>query len=294
MRITELYAAQSPVFSFEFFPPKTDAGYRTLFRTIGDLKQLDPGFVSVTCGAAGSTRARTADLVIRIQRELGITAMAHMTCTDQTRDDLAETLDRLEEAGVENVLTLRGDPPRDQPDWRPVEGGVRHASELAGFVASRWGFTVGGACYPEKHQEAESFESDLRNLRTKVAAGVEFLITQLFLDDEPYFRFVERARAEGIEVPIVPGIMPMVSLQNLRAAMRLSPGSHTPEELVRELEAADGDPERSLELGVEWATTQCRELLDGGAPGIHFYTLNRSPATRRVRENLRETEARQT
>lgn len=289
MRITDLYAARSPVFSFEFFPPKTEAGYRSLFRTIGDLKQLDPGFVSVTCGAAGSTRTRTAELVIRIQRELGITAMAHMTCTGQTREELAETLTRLQEAGIENVLTLRGDPPRDQPDWRPVEGGFRHADELARFVASRFDFAMGGACYPEKHPEAESLEADLENLRRKVEAGVGFLITQLFLVDEDYFRFVEQARAAGIDVPIVPGIMPMVSLQNLQAAMRLSPGSRTPEELVTELEAADGDAERSLEVGVAWATRQCRELLAGGAPGIHFYTLNRSPATRRVHENLQES-----
>jgi methylenetetrahydrofolate reductase (NADPH) len=288
MRIAELYTQRRPVFSFEFFPPKTDAGYTSLFRTIGDLKRLDPGFVSVTCGAAGSTRAKTADLVIRIQRELGLTAMAHMTCTGQTREELAETLARLEEAGIENVLALRGDPPRDQPDWRPVTGGFRHASELAGFIRSRYRFTIGGACYPEKHHEAPSFEADLENLRRKVEAGVEFLITQLFLDDEDYFRFVERARAEGIDVPIVPGIMPMVSIQNLGAAMRLSPGSKTPRDLELALEAAGGDEERSLAIGVEWAVRQCRELLAQGAPGIHFYTLNKSPAARRVREQLGE------
>ncbi len=286
MRIAELYAQRAPVFSFEFFPPKTDAGYTALLRTIADLKRFDPGFVSVTCGAAGSTRTKTADLVIRIHRELGLTAMAHMTCTGQTREELAQTLARLEEAGIENVLALRGDPPRDQPDWRPVPGGFRHANELAAFIRSRFGFTIGGACYPEKHHEAPSFEADLGNLVRKVEAGVEFLITQLFLDDEDYFRFVQSARAVGIGVPIVPGVMPMVSIHNLRTAMRLSPGSKTPRELEAELEAAAGDEARSMEIGVEWAVGQCRELLARGAPGIHFYTLNKSPATRRVREQL--------
>lgn len=286
MRISELYETRTPVFSFEFFPPKTDAGYRSLFRTIADLKRLDPGFVSVTCGAGGSTRSRTADLVIRIQRELGLTAMAHMTCTGQTPDELAATLDRLAEAGICNVLALRGDPPKDVPDWRPVPGGFRHANELVAFIKSRWEFTLGGACYPEKHHEAPSFAADLLHLRAKVEAGVDFLITQLFLDNTAYFRFVEMAREAGIGVPIVPGIMPMVSIQNLRHAMRLSPGSVTPEELERALEEAETDTERSLEIGVDWATRQCRELLERGAPGVHFYTLNRSPATRRVRERL--------
>ncbi|MDJ0789324.1 MAG: methylenetetrahydrofolate reductase [NAD(P)H] [Myxococcota bacterium] len=286
MRISELYAAGQPVFSFEFFPPKTDAGYRTLFRTIADLKQLGPGFVSVTCGAAGSTRAKTADLVIRIQQELGLTAMAHMTCTGQTRDELAATLERLQSEGVRNVLALRGDPPKDEPDWRPVAGGFSHASELARFISEHFDFAIGGACYPEKHHQAPSLEADIGYLKEKVDAGVEFAITQLFLDNTDYFAFVEKARAIGIEIPLVPGIMPFVSIHNLRTAMRLSPGSKTPRELVEGLEAVDGDAERSLEVGVEWATRQCRELLDRGAPGIHFYTLNKSPATRRVHERL--------
>jgi len=286
MRISQLYAARRPVFSFEFFPPKTDAGYRALFRTIEELKRLDPGFVSVTCGAAGSTRTKTAELVIRIQRELGLTAMAHMTCTGQTQQELAETLAQLEAAGVENVLALRGDPPRDAPDWRPVPGGFRHANELGAFVRARFGFTIGGACYPEKHHQAPSLEVDLANLTRKVEAGAEFLITQLFLDNRHYFSFVERARAVGIRVPIVPGIMPMVSLHNLRTAMRLSPGSETPAALESALAAAEDDKERSLEVGVEWATRQCRELLARGAAGIHFYTLNQSPATRRVHQDL--------
>src|SRR5262245_49934882 len=286
MRIPELYAAQRPVFSFEFFPPKTDGGYRALYRTIEELKRLGPGFVSVTCHSAGQNRTKTADLVIRIQRELGITAAAHLTCTGQTQDELAATLGALTAAGIENVLTLRGDPPRDQPDWRPVPGGFRYASELAAFVKSRFSFALGGGCYPEKHHQAPSFDADIASLRGKVEAGVEFLITQLFLDNRHYFAFLDKARAAGITTPIVPGIMPMVSLHNLRTAMKLSPGSETPAELEERLAAVEDDKERSLAVGVEWATRQCRELLARGAPGIHFYTLNQSPATRRVHESL--------
>jgi methylenetetrahydrofolate reductase (NADPH) len=286
MRISELYATRQPVFSFEFFPPKTDAGYRALYRTIEELKRLDPAFVSVTCHSAGQNRTKTADLVIRIQRELGITAVAHMTCTGQTQQELAATFGELAAAGIENVLTLRGDPPRDQPDWQPVPGGFRHAAELAAFAKANFPFTLGGGCYPEKHHQAPSLEADLAHLVEKVEAGVEFLITQLFLDNRHYFRFVERARALGIRVPIVPGIMPMVSLHNLRTAMKLSPGSETPAVLEAQLEAVADDKQRSLEVGVAWATAQCRELLARGVPGIHFYTLNQSPATRRVYESL--------
>ncbi len=289
MRIAELFQRGEPVYSFEFFPPKTEAGYRNLYRTIGELKRLDPGFVSVTCGAAGSTRRKTADLVIRIQRDLGITAMAHVVCTGTRREELEETLGSMADAGIENVLALRGDPPRDQPDWRPVPGGFHHANELAAFVKERFGFCIGGACYPEKHPEATTLAEDVDNLKRKVDAGVEFLITQLFLDDDDYWSFLERVRAAGIEVPVVPGIMPMVSLANLRRCMVLSPGSKVPARLEADLAAAGEDAERSLDVGVEWATAQCRDLVQGGAPGIHFYTLNRSPATRRVHENLHAT-----
>ena len=286
MRVSQLYAMRRPVFSFEFFPPKTDAGYRSLYRTIEELKQLEPSFVSVTSHARGENRSKTAELVIRIQNELGITAMAHMTCAGQTPAELAATLAELARSGIENVMALRGDAPNDQPGWRPVRSGFRYANELAAFVKSRGTFTVGGGCYPEVHPEAPSAEVDLANLRRKLDAGVEFLITQLFLNNEHYFRFVERARAAGITVPIVPGIMPIVSLANLRGALRNAPTSETPPALERSLAAAENDKERSLAIGVEWATQQCRELLMHGAPGIHFYTLNQSPATRRVHANL--------
>lgn len=286
MRIADLYARGRPVFSFEFFPPKTDEGYRALYETIGDLKRLEPGFVSVTCGAAGSTRRKTAELVVRIQRDLGLTAMAHVVCTGTTSDELAESLGWMREQGIENVLALRGDAPKAQPEWRPVPGGFRHASELVAFIKGRFDYCVGSACYPEKHPEAPSADEDLRHLKEKVDAGAEFLLTQLFFDNGDYWSFVARARALGIGVPIVPGIMPIVSAANLRHMLTLSPGSKRPTELERALDAAGDDAEAALEVGVRWATRQCRELLDRGAPGIHFFTLNRSPATQRVHEAL--------
>jgi len=285
MRIAELYARSRPAISFEFFPPKTDAGYQGLYTTIADLKQLAPSFVSVTWGAGGSTRRKTADLVVQIQRELGITAMAHMTCVGSPAEQLGETLERLAREGLENVLALRGDPPRDEPGFAPVPGGFAHASELVEFIRARFGFCIGGACYPETHPEAPSAEADLSNLLRKVEAGAEFLISQLFFDADAFFAFERRARRAGIDVPIVPGIMPVTSAQNARRMATLC-GARIPDELEAALAAAADDEARTLEIGVAWAAEQCRKLLDAGAPGLHFYTLNKSPATRRVHQRL--------
>ncbi len=285
MRIADLYRGSGPVFSFEFFPPKNDAGFDALFRTIADLKRLDPGFVSVTWGAGGSTQRKTIDLVARLQREAGLLGMAHLTCVGASRADLAGILDRLRDEGIENVLPLRGDPPRDQPDFRPAPGGFAHASELVAFIRSRWDFCLGGAFYPETHQEAESPEADLAHLAEKVRAGSEFLISQLFFDNADFFAFVERARTAGVDVPLVPGIMPITASTNVPRIARMC-GARIPTELQQALDDAGGDGARVDAIGVEWATTQCRELLDEGVPGIHFYTLNRSPATRRIHQNL--------
>jgi methylenetetrahydrofolate reductase (NADPH) len=283
MRIADLYASGgSPVLSLEFFTPKDDAGRRALFRAIERLKAIEPGFVSITCGAAGTTRERTADLAIEVQRELGLTVMAHLVCTGTTQSELEETLHHMKEHGIENVLALRGDPPRGATGWTPVEGGFRHANELAAFVRERFSMSIGGACYPEKHHEAPSLEVDIRNLKRKVDAGAEFLITQLFFDNETYWRFVDRVRAEGIAVPIVPGIMPVLNLANLQRIASLSPGTAIPGRLVEAFESAEGDARASLQTGVDFAAEQCRALLAHGAPGIHFYTLNRSRATLRT------------
>jgi methylenetetrahydrofolate reductase (NADPH) len=282
MKISKLFERGRPVFSFEFFPPRTDAGYASLFRTIAELKELTPGFVSVTWGAGGSTRRKTVELVARIQGEIGLTAMAHLTCVGSSRAELAETLDRLHEAGIENVLALGGDRPEG---YTPPQDGLSYASELARFIRGRWGFCLGGACYPETHPRAPSRADDLRYLGEKVAAGVDFLITQLFFDNRDYFRFVDEARRNGIATPIVPGVMPVVSAASVRRMAELS-GARVPPELSAELDAAGDDPDRTLAVGVRWATRQCRDLLAGGAPGIHFYTLNRSSATRDICSGL--------
>ena len=282
MRISEIYSQQRRVFSFEFFPPKTDEGFRSLYRTIEKLKNRGPGFVSVTWGAGGSTRRKTVDLVIEIQQKLGITAMAHLSCVDSTREQFEKTLDKLEAGGVENVLALTGDRP---PDYTPPPESFEYANELSAFIGSRWNFDVSGACYPETHPLASSPEVDLENLVRKANTGMKVLITQLFFDNDCYFEFVERARAAGLEQPIVPGIMPIISTSNFKRIASLS-GSRIPAQLEAQLsEVADDDAE-TMEVGVEWAMKQCGELLSRGAPGIHFYTMNRSPATRRIFESL--------
>jgi methylenetetrahydrofolate reductase (NADPH) len=283
MRILERFGTGRPVFSFEFFPPKTPPGFEQLFQTIQELKPLEPDFVSVTWGAGGSTRRKTVELVIQIEQEVGLTAMAHLSCIGSSPDELAATLDRLAAGGIRNVLALGGDRPRD---YVPPPGAFAHANELVAFIRARWDFCLGGACYPETHPLAEGPEADLRHLVRKVAAGVDFLITQLFFENADYFAFVERARAAGIRAPIVPGIMPIVSVAGIRRMTSLS-GARIPDELAASLAAVEHDDALTREVGVEWATLQCRELLERGAPGIHFYTLNRSSATRAILQQLR-------
>ncbi len=285
MRIVDLYGREDPIISFEFFPPKTDRGFPALFRTIEELKRLDPHFVSVTMGAGGSTRRKTVDLVIQIEREIGVTAMAHLPCVGFRKAELAEILDRLADARIQNVLALSGDPPAQATDAVPPDDGFRYANELVVFIRRGWDFCIGGGCYPETHPIAPSPEIDLQNLRRKVESGTDFLVTQLFFDNSHYFDFVQRARASGIETPIVPGIMPITSAANIRRITALC-GAHIPAELEVELEKVASDDSATMELGVRWATLQCRELLDRGAPGIHFYTLNKSPATRQIYASL--------
>ena len=287
MRIADLYAAdEGPVFSLEFFTPKNDAGRRALFRAVERLQAVKPGFVSITCGAAGTTRERTADLAIELQNAFGLTAMAHLVCTGTTQSELQETLRHMQANGIENILALRGDPPKGATDWAPVDGGFAHANELAAFVREGFSLGLGGACYPEKHHEAPSLAADIQNLKRKVEAGAEFLITQLFFDNEKYWSFVAQVRAEGIDVPVVPGIMPVLNLTNLQRIASLSPGTSIPSELEDALRRAGDDDEAALRAGVSFAAKQCRALLAKGAPGIHFYTLNRSKATLRTFSEL--------
>lgn len=277
MKLDQRIGDANPAISFEFFPPKTESGYTSLYRTIADLKQLNPTYVSVTWGAGGSTRRKTAELTIQIQQELNLTAMSHMTCVGSSRTDISEALDQLQAGGVRNVLALGGDQPEG---YKPSPDGFSHANELVEFIRSnpRWDLALAGACYPETHVAAASPEEDLANLVRKVEAGTDWLVTQLFFDNRDYFNFVKRARAAGIDIPIVPGIMPAVSPASVQRMAQLS-GAKIPEELAARLDACGEAPQRCLQVGVDWATRQCRELLEKGAPGIHFYTLNRSPAT---------------
>ncbi len=282
MRISKLYAAGAkPVYSLEFFTPKNERGRAAMLRAMERLGSIDPSYVSITCGAAGTTRERTADLAIAFEKSVGVTAMAHLVCTGTTTEELETTLQYMVDRGIENILALRGDPPRGAEDWTPVEGGLKHANELAAFIRERFEVSIGGACYPEKHHEAASLEADIDRLVQKVDAGAEFLITQLFFDNERYWSFVEAVRARGVEVPIVPGIMPVLNLANLERIAALSPGTTIPPALTEALAGAKSDAD-ALAAGVEFAAAQCRNLLSGGAPGIHFYTLNRSQATLRT------------
>ena len=284
MRIADLYAKNEPVFSFEFFPPKTEKGFRSLYQTIATLRSLEPGFVSVTMGAGGSTREKTVDLVIEIEKELGITAMTHLPCVGFERSDVAHILDTLARERLQNVLALRGDSPRDAPDFAPANDGFEHASHIIEFIRSRWNLCIGAAAFPEVHPEAPDAQTDLRYLVEKVRTGADFLVTQFFFDNGAYFDFVDRTKAAGIAVPIVAGVMPITSAAGVKRMASFG-GGKLPPELLLALEDCDDDA-ATLELGIDWATQQCRELLDRGVPGIHFYTLNRSPATRRIYENL--------
>jgi methylenetetrahydrofolate reductase (NADPH) len=285
MRICDCFGGDKRVFSFEFFPPKTEEGVRNLYRTIEELAPLKPTFVSVTYGAGGSTRELTVELTERIKKEIGIEAMAHLTCVGHSASELSTILDHLAAAGIENVLALRGDPPKGAEAFSRHEEGFGYASELAAFVNSRWDFCLGGGAYPECHPEAADPDCDLRNLKQKVDAGVDFLVTQLFFDPAVYFRFVERAGAAGITAPIVPGIMPVTNVAQLERFTEMC-GATIPQELRTRLEAVREDDQGVIAAGIEWATDQCRALLDGGAPGIHFYTLNRSLSARMVYQNL--------
>ena len=287
MRIDEiLAAADEPVFSFEFFPPKTDEGWENLRTALQELRAFEPDFASVTYGAGGSTRGRTLEVTKWLKQDLGIEAMAHLSCVGASRDELGTILDGIGEAGIDNVLALRGDPPRGETEWRPHPEGLRYSTELAALISESYPFCVGAACFPEVHPDAPDLAHDLRFLRQKIDSGVGFLITNLFLDNELYFQFVDEARAAGIDVPIIPGIMPVTNAGQIKT-MTETCGASIPEALQEALEWRAPDPEAVLQLGVAYATLQCAELLARGAPGIHFYTLNRSPATRAILSALK-------
>ena len=286
MRIDEILAARRPTFSVEFFPPRTEEATEQLFATARELRALEPDFVSVTYGAGRLDPERTVEITRALKDELGYETMAHLSCVGETTEGLAATLDRIETAGIENIFALRGTRRGDGRTSSSRMGDWARAAELAAFISEGWDFTIGGACFPEVHPEAPDLDTDLSYLKTKVAAGASFLITQLFFDNRVYFDFVEAARQRGIEVPILAGVIPVAGFSQTKRICELCDAT-IPESLEAAFRAAGEDPEREFELGVAYAAQQCAELLIAGAPGIHFYALNRAPATRAVLGALR-------
>jgi methylenetetrahydrofolate reductase (NADPH) len=282
MRIDEMLASTRPVFSVEFFPPKTEEGREILFETVEVLRKLDPHFFSVTYGAGGATREGTLETTRAIRDEYGSEAMAHLSCVGETTESLREIIDRIADAGIENILALRGDPPRGEKDFEQPDGGLGSAADLAALIRETHPeITIGGACFPEVHPEAPSLAADLAYLKTKVENGASFLITQLFFDNQLYFDFVPAARAAGIDVPIIPGVMPMTGFRQIGRISELCQAT-IPAPLASAMEALGGNERAEFELGVAYATQQCADLLRRGAPGVHLYALNRWPAARAI------------
>ncbi len=274
--ISELLATKRAVRSLEFFPPKDDAGVEILRQTATALKRIAPDFVSVTYGAGGSTRERTAQVSRLLRQEIGFTVMPHLTCVGHSREELNDVADQLHAGGYRNIMTLRGDPPKGQSEFIPYKDGLRYGSDLVALLKTRHSdFCLGVGGYPEKHPESPSAAQDLDTLKTKVDAGAAFVTTQLFFDNDVYYRFVDQCRARGITVPIVPGIMPVLSLKQIRRFTEMC-GATLPEKLVKRLEAAGDTAEIVETIGIEWALTQIRDLLAHGAPGYHLYIMNRA------------------
>jgi methylenetetrahydrofolate reductase (NADPH) len=274
--ISQFFGQARPLRSLEFFPPKDDAGVEALRQTAAALRGIAPDFVSVTYGAGGSTRERTAQVSALLKNELGYTVMPHLTCVGHSRAELHEIADRIHASGFRNIMTLRGDPPKGATEFQPAADGLRHANELVTLLKGRHAdFCLGVAGYPEKHPEAPSAAADLAALRHKVDAGAAFVTTQLFFDNDAYYRFVERCRAAGITVPVVPGLMPVLSLKQIQRFTTMC-GASLPAKLVRRLEAAGDQPEVAEAIGIDWALGQIRDLLAHGVPGYHLYILNRA------------------
>ncbi len=276
--ISELFAQHRPLRSLEFFPPKDESGVEALRQTATALKRIAPDFVSVTYGAGGSTRERTAQVSRLLRTEIGFTVMPHLTCVGHTRDELNGVADQLHTGGYRNIMTLRGDPPKGETEFVPYKDGLRYGSDLVALLKARHAdFCLGVGGYPEKHPEAPSLEVDLDNLKRKVDAGAAFVTTQLFFDNAVYYRFVDQCRARGITIPIVPGIMPVLSLKQIKRFTEMC-GASLPEKLIKRLEAAGDHPEIVESVGNEWAVTQIRDLLAHSAPGYHLYIMNRAKA----------------
>lgn len=287
MRIDEILKTSRPVFSFEFFPPKDDDGFPKLFQTIEKLKDQNPGYISVTYGAGGSTRAKTIDLVQRIKKGIGLESMAHLTCVGHDSEEIDSILDTLLAGSIDNVLALRGDPPKGETKFVKSANGFAYGYQLVEFIRKKYSFCVGVAGYPEGHVECPDIKQDIEHLKQKVDSGADFIITQLFFDNNFFFDFMDRVEAAGIRVPVIPGIMPILNFNQIQRFTKMC-GASIPKPLAAQLEKVQEDAEAVKEIGVRHATEQCRQLLREGAAGIHFYTLNRSMATLAILKNLRQ------
>jgi methylenetetrahydrofolate reductase (NADPH) len=286
MRIRDLLRQQQPCFSFEFFPPRTREGAEQLYKTMVDLVLLRPSYVSVTYGAGGSTRELTHGLIIRIREHTGLTVVSHMTCVGSTKADIGEILREYREHGIDNIMALRGDPPKGETSFRQPEGGFAHAADLVAFVRGSFpSMGIGVAGFPEGHPETPNRLIEMDYLKAKVDAGADYICTQLFFDNRDFYDFCERCEIAGITVPIIAGIMPVASLKGMQRMAGLALGARFPARLIKSLVRAKDD-EYVERVGIHWATEQVRDLIDHGVKGVHFYTLNRSKATLTIYETL--------
>ena len=281
MKITDIFKKKNQTFSFEFFPPKTDKGMGNLLSTIKDLGEFKPDYVSVTYGAMGTTQDKTISIIDKIQNELGITAMSHLTCVGATSDQIDNILEKLSRLGIKNIMALRGDPPQGQSEFEYTPGGFKNATDLIQSIKTKNRFCIGAAGYPEGHIEAASLDSDLSYLKMKMDMGADFIVTQLFLDNSFYYEFRKLSEKKGIKLRIIPGIMPITNYQQIYKFTNMC-GCKIPKKLEEMLYPVRENKEEVTKIGIEYATKQCKELLDNGAPGLHFYTLNKSTATREI------------
>ena len=292
MKLKQIYKTDKPVISFEIFPPKAktpeelNQKISALFEELKILAEYKPAFISVTYGAGGSTREATLDIVIKIKNELQLPPMPHFTCVGSSKEFILEYIKKIENAGIDNILALRGDPPKGETCFVKPENGFGYANELVCFIKEHTDLGIAVAAYPECHQECCSLEADIDNLKRKVDCGADAVITQLFYDNESYFNFVEKAKNKGINIPIVPGILPVTSASQIERIVGLS-GCKLPEEFAKQLEENKDNPEAIKQIGIEFAVNQCNELLKYGVPGIHFYPLNKANAVKTVLDNIK-------
>ena len=287
MKIKEILKEKKTIFSCEFYPPKTSEGIQDLYKAVYDLKNLGPGYISVTYGAGGSTREKTVEMVSKIKQEIGIEAMAHLTCVGHFKNEIKEVLNQIKDKGIENIIALRGDPPKGEKNFMPHPDGFKNAHELTGFIHGSYDFCIAVAGYPEGHIEAPSKAKDWDYLEKKVHAGADFIVTQLFFNNADFFNFEKEMRKRGVVVPIIPGIMPITNFHQIVKFTQMC-GATIPEVLLKDLESVQDNGGAVEEKGVEFATKQCEELILNGVKGIHFYTLNKSKATKKIIENLKE------